>query len=587
MRQNPFLTLRCAFIVALALMFAFVATADSRRSRTRFRTSGYDVVDMRMHRAGELEEAIDDVEFKSVRVLILSGPINGKDLAFIKKIAQRSSVYDYDNRKVDNYLDLDLGDAYIESGGGGFFSSSRTSRDELPSSCFSGCGNLRTVILPEHTSEIGNYAFSNCYNLEEVVMGRRVVRIGDNAFYGCSHLKYLDMSDYVEELGASCFEDCSRLTAVYLPRGLRSIGDKCFKNVPITRLEMPTSLTYLGTNALSGTKLVELYIPADTEIGNNNPGNISTLRAYVVERGNRRYMSDAGLLYNADGTLLISCPEGISGQVNIPNGVEAIGQYAFYNCSRISYVALPASITRIGSYAFANSGVTAFELPENVTVLPAHALEECDGLRSVTLHDGVTTIGSYALANCHNLPSIELPASLSSINEHAFYRCYALQAIDIPEGITELPQSAFQDCTAMTDITLSDHLTTLGKEALRNCKSLQSVQLPASLRSIGIEVFRDCKVLQSIDIPEGVTSIGTNAFRSTALTELILPSTVTNIGKKITEKCKLQRIECRAITPPVLEKENDSKVPLFVPAESIAAYKNAKQWKNFKQINPL
>lgn len=580
-------TIRVAFVMLLALAITSQAFAQPRRSRSRLRSSGFDVVDIRMHSAGELEDRIPDELYRSVRVLYVSGPINGRDLAFMKKIAQRSNVYDINDRKVDNYLDLDIEDAYIESGGGGFFSSTRSSRDEIPSSCFSGCSHLRTVILPARLGGIGSYAFSNCSNLEEAVIGQRVTSIDDNAFYGCSRLKYLYMGDYVESLGNSAFEDCSSLTEVWLPRSLRSMGKKCFRNVPVTRLELPRSLEFMGEGALGGTKLTELYIPAALEIERANAGHLPRLKAYVVENGSRLYYARDGVLYDAAAITLLSCPPALGGALDVPEGVTSIAAYAFYGCTALSDVTLPSTVTRLGKGCFSASGLRSFDMPEGVSVLPDEALKECKSLRRVVLHDDVTSIGSHAMSNCEGLTSIEMPSTLASIGEYAFYRCYSIAEVTVPEGVTELPQSAFQDCTALTAITFHDRFRTLGKECLRNCKSLYGIDLPESLVAIGKEAFRDCKALAAIDIPEGVRTIGDNAFRSTALTELTLPSTVTNIGKKITEKCKLRRINCLAALPPVLEKENDSKVPLFVPAASVEAYKSAKQWKNFKQINPL
>ena len=67
----------------------------------------------------------------------------------------------------------------------------------------------------------------------------------------------------------------------------------------------------------------------------------------------------------------------------------------------------------------------------------------------------------------------------------------------------------------------------------------------------------------------------------------MLPASVTSVGKKVTEKCKLVRIVCYATNPPVLEKVNDNKVPLYVPAGSVQLYKDAKNWKNFKNILPI
>ena len=57
---------------------------------------------------------------------------------------------------------------------------------------------------------------------------------------------------------------------------------------------------------------------------------------------------------------------------------DVIGSYAFYGCSGLTSLTLPAGITSIGDYSF----------------------QYCSGLTSLTLPAGITSIGSYAFSNC-------------------------------------------------------------------------------------------------------------------------------------------------------------------------------------------
>jgi len=57
--------------------------------------------------------------------------------------------------------------------------------------------------------------------------------------------------------------------------------------------------------------------------------------------------------------------------------------------------------------------------------------------------------------------------------------------------------------------------------------------------------------------------------------------------KDMYDRVRVLRIDCKAIVPPELDALSSDKVQLFVPAASVDAYRNAKNWKKVKNINPL
>ena len=92
----------------------------------------------------------------------------------------------------------------------------------------------------------------------------------------------------------------------------------------------------------------------------------------------------------------------------------------------------------------------------------------------------------------------------------------------------------------------------------------------------------------SVLLPERLKRIGDNALRETAITTLVLPENIKELGKKVTEKCKeLTRIECLAVLPPKFDGVSNNKVEPRVPATSVNACRSAKNWKTFKTILPL
>lgn len=92
-------------------------------------------------------------------------------------------------------------------------------------------------------------------------------------------------------------------------------------------------------------------------------------------------------------------------------------------------------------------------------------------------------------------------------------------------------------------------------------------------------------VLEEVKMPKIVT-IGVSAFyNSKKLKEVDLPATIESIGRTAFQYCSaLTTIYCRATTPPTLGNDAFRYISLnkiYVPAESVDAYKAASGWSNY------
>ncbi len=128
-----------------------------------------------------------------------------------------------------------------------------------------------------------------------------------------------------------------------------------------------------------------------------------------------------------------------------------------------------------------------------------------------------------------------------------------------------------------------------------NCKSLQSNIYKLSGDWYVDGLFAGQSSLSSIVLPDSLTSIGEECFSNcSALTSISLPQSINRIGHACFMGCtSLNRIEVKATTPPVLsffdswdqEYTTDpytfdgSNCKIYVPSESVDAYKSAKGWK--------
>lgn len=573
------------------MLFAVSSVAAQQRSRaprrqtydrSRYERSRYaDVADVRVREAGTLEKEVGPEKEKQLRLLIVEGNLNDRDLRYIKKLCDRSKVYGADGKEVENYIDIDMLRARINNGGG-FFSSSN--RDVLSSSLFANCYNLRSIVLPERVRVIDRGAFRNCRNLEDVVLPAGLETLGEEAFASCSQLINVYLPDGMTEVGRKAFADCSRLRNIYIPESVYRIGDNAFESTAISDVYLPDRLEYLGSCAFAGTNIRSLYIPRYAQIGGNNLGNMGQCAEIVVDQDNRSYTTVNGALYDYNVTTLLRYPVQMKGDLIVPNGVRTIAANACNSCNGIFYAELPQSIESIGDYAFAHcKKLQEVNIPENCTFIGAGAFRE-SAISHISLPVGISRIHGSTFQDCQLLQEVDIPHTVTIIDANAFHDCKSLQGIEIPDQVTSLPKSVFEGCTSLTSLNLGEGLVSIGEYTFKKCKSLTSVTMPATLKSIGKNAFRECS-LNHVTLNEGLIDINDNAFSDNQIVEITIPATVTHIGKKIIEKNKaLSRIVVKGTNPAVLDKTSNDKVALVVPASAVEAYKQAKNWKNFKNI---
>ena len=155
------------------------------------------------------------------------------------------------------------------------------------------------------------------------------------------------------------------------------------------------------------------------------------------------------------------------------------------------------------------------------------------------------------------------------------------------EDITVVRDDAFAYCSSLTSITIPDSVTSIGEWAFYGCSSLTSITIPNGVASIGNYTFWDCSSLTSITIPDSVTSIGSYAFYNcSSLTSVTIPDSVTSIGRYAFSYCSsLTSVYCKATTPPTggdyMFYDNASSCKIYVPTESVEAYKYAEYWSYY------
>ena len=120
--------------------------------------------------------------------------------------------------------------------------------------------SIKSVVISEGVTSIGNSAFFECNNLTSVTIPEGVTSIGNSAFFKCSSLTTVTIPSSVTSIGDHAFSDCSSLTSVTIPEGVTSIGDYAFSGCSsLTSVTIPMTLTSIGSSCFFGSDLKDIY----------------------------------------------------------------------------------------------------------------------------------------------------------------------------------------------------------------------------------------------------------------------------------------------------------------------------------------
>ena len=189
------------------------------------------------------------------------------------------------------------------------------------------------------------------------------------------------------------------------------------------------------------------------------------------------------------------CEKLIELQLN--EGLEAIGERAFQGCKSLRSVTVPPTVTELGGHAFAYCrNLGDLQLNEGLEVIGKHAFQT--SLRSVTIPSTVTVFGKWAFADSHGLIEVHLKEGLQIIGEHAFHNCDAIRSVIVPSTVTKLGVYAFFSCHDLEEVHLNEGIQVIGDYAFAYCHALQSVTIPSTVNEVGEGLFADCSNLSEV-----------------------------------------------------------------------------------------
>jgi hypothetical protein len=186
---------------------------------------------------------------------------------------------------------------------------------QIPSNYFSGCENLKSISLPKSLKTIGNNAFASCENLEVVNMSEGLESIKSDAFANC-YLSSLEIPSTVKSIASSAFNGCYNLSSIAVDE----------RNETYDSRDNCNAIVRTSDNTLIlGTRYTTI------------PNSVKVLGEY----------SFAYRSYNYD-------------LFEIPEGVEEIGDFAFYDCDAIGKLKISSTVTKISDNAFYECAVPSY-----------------------------------------------------------------------------------------------------------------------------------------------------------------------------------------------------------------------------------
>ncbi|MBR4738704.1 MAG: leucine-rich repeat domain-containing protein [Bacteroidales bacterium] len=498
---------------------------------------------------------------------------------------------------------------------------------KIGAGAFYGCSGLTSITIP--ADSIGDYAFQDCVGINSVTFDNSSFFIGNGVFKGCSGLTSITIGNSVNTIGNYVFQDCTGLTSVTIGNSVTSIGASVF--VGCTGL---TSIVVSNGNSHYDSRN---NCNAIIETSNNTliagcqntmiPNTVAGIGAYAfngctgltsVNIPNSVVSISNYAFYNCTGLT----------SVTLGNSVTGIYIYAFSGCSSLTSVTIPRSVTVIGDYAFRGcrgltsvvfnadsctyagerrwktdhyeyytafdslSNIITFTFGGNVKVIPNYLCYGLRGLASVNIPGSVTTIGHYPFIDCSGLTSVEFNAyrCMNGFNANMFPGCHNISNFTIGDSVKIIPNHLCESLSNITTVAIPNSVTYIGNRAFLGCIGLTSTVIPNSVTYMGDSVFLDCTSLSTAVIGNSVTNISGNTFANcNHLTNLTLGSGVRTIAADAFSGCNaVLRLTSLATVPPTAPSnpftDFNTSIPVYVPCNSVEAYKNAAYWGFFSNI---
>lgn len=399
-------------------------------------------------------------------------------------------------------------------------------------------------VIPDGVSTIPAVAFKGRL-IESITIPVSVTEIGQSAFESCKNLKdviFLEPDDGEESK----------------PLTIKKDAFKMYSGYALTAITISSRFDISNVSEVfnSAQSLVKIYAPAGSD-----------------------YSDIDGVLCvnNGNGKTIVYCPRGRSGPYVIDGTVTEIGEEAFYQCTNITKLTVPATVRVIGERAFYGCN----KIDE--LKFTAEKADYIDYGRELTIKE-------EAFYQCTKIGSLTLPAHLVSLGANAFGAISGLTTVNVDcvadkDDIT-FSNQAFANKTGtipIKKVIIGKDVATFDITGVFGAASLSSVEVDPEnvnyeaedgvLFNYGkteILYYPNGKFVDTYVLPDTVQRIGDRVFYNKLNLEKIkIGGNVTYIGVSAFEKCQ-------SLTE--VEFEMDRTKSLTIADSAFKSCSNVLEW---------
>lgn len=427
----------------------------------------------------------------------------------------------------------------------------------IAAQAFLGCSNLNNIVLPDTVFETAQESFYNTgyYNNSDNwkdgllyigkhliasngVSGERTVEpgtltIGFGVFWNNKNINKVNLPNSLTYIGTYAFYGCTGLEKIIIPSSLRTIGSAAFCDCnTIKSLTIPKGVENIDDWAFAGCNALEtVSISKSVSYISGTAFNGSGIKSITIDGQNQTYKIIGNCIVETKTKTLV---EGFDfSEIPTDGSVTKIGSLAFSSTIKDFGYIIPEGIKEIGWGAFTACHFNNLLLPSSLSYIENGAFEDAyienvyySGTEAQREQINYETDGSngneplitanwqFSMTPAFNYTVNGDTVTIDGISNSDFCGVLEIPAYIENKPVTAIKANAFQGNNRILGVVFPNTLTSIGDFSFMTCGNLRIVCFSESIKSIGRYAFSNCSSIRAIRIPDSVNSVGDGVFTS-------------------------------------------------------------------------